>query len=120
MKLFWFNKKKDDNKFRITEPDRLWVEDNFKWLIKVFGYPYRENEQILLSDNYFPKTFKANKVLAENIIEDLCLLLQIQESKVSFEFINDIRDTYGVPYEIEGKPFETDFATVEDKYNIYS
>jgi Tfp pilus assembly protein PilF len=118
MKLFGFNKKKENDKFRITEPDRLWVEDNFKWLIKVFEYPYLESEQILLTESYFPKTLKADKVMIENIIEDLCYLLQIQESKVTFEFINDIRDSYGVPYEIEGNPFETDFETIDENYKI--
>ena len=106
MKLFGFFKNNQNDTFRITEPDRLWVKDNFRWLIKVLGYPYRESEQILLSENYFPKTFKGDKVLIENIIKDLCALLQIQEEKMSFEVVSDIRDSYGMPSEIEGKPFE--------------
>lgn len=119
MKLFGFLKNKQNDTFRITEPDRLWVEDNFRWLIKVFGYPYRESEQILLSENYFPKTFKGDKVLIENIIKDLCALLQIQEEKISFEVVSDIRDSYGMPYEIEGKPFETELEVEEGKYKIH-
>jgi len=119
MKLFGFLKNKQNDTFRITEPDRLWVEDNFRWLIKVFGYPYRESEQILLSENYFPKTFKGDKVLIENIIKDLCALLQIQEEKISFEVVSDIRDSYGMPYEIEGKPFETELELEEGKYKIH-
>lgn len=119
MKLFGFFKNKENDTFRITEPDRLWVEDNFRWLIKVFGYPYRESEQILLSENYFPKTFKGDKVLIENIIKDLCSLLQIQEDKITFEVVNDIRDSYGMPYEIEGKPFETELEIEEGKYRIH-
>jgi Tfp pilus assembly protein PilF len=118
MKLFGFLKNKEIDTFRITEPDRLWVEDNFRWLIKVFGYPYRESEQILLSENYFPKTFKGDKVLIENIINDLSSLLQIREEKISFEVVNDIRDSYGMPYEIEGKPFETELETEDGKYKI--
>jgi tetratricopeptide (TPR) repeat protein len=119
MKLFGFFKNKENDTFRITEPDQLWVEDNFRWLIKVFGYPYQESEQILLSENYFPKTFKGDKVLIENIIKDLCSLLQIQEEKITFEVVNDIRDSYGMPYEIEGKPFETELEIVERKYKIH-
>lgn len=119
MKLFGFFKNKENDTFRITEPDRLWVKDNFRWLIKVFGYPYRESEQILLSENYFPKTFKSDKVLIENIIKDLCSLLQIQEKKITFEVVNDIRDSYGMPYEIEGKPFETELEIEEGKYKIH-
>jgi tetratricopeptide (TPR) repeat protein len=119
MKLFGFFKIKENDTFRITEPDRLWVEDNFRWLFKVFGYPYRESEQILLSENYFLKTFEDDKVLIENIIKDLCLLLQIQEEKITFEVVNDIRDSYGMPYEIEGKPFETELEIEEGKYRIH-
>lgn len=119
MKLFGLFKNKENDTFRITEPDRLWVEDNFRWLIKVFGYPYRESEQILLSANYFPKTFKGDKVLIENIIKDLCSLLQIREEKITFEVVNDIRDSYGMPYQIEGKPFETELEVKEGKYKIH-
>jgi tetratricopeptide (TPR) repeat protein len=119
MKLFGFFKNKENDTFRITEPDRLWVEDNFKWLIKVFGYPYLESEQIVLSENYFPKTFKGDRVLIENIIKDLCTLLQIQEDKITFEVVSDIRDIYGMPYQIEGKPFETELEIEEGKYKIH-
>jgi len=119
MKLFGFFKNKENDTFRITEPDRLWVEDNFRWLIKVFGYPYRESEKILLSENYFTTTIKSDKVLIENIIKDLCLLIQIQEEKISFEVISDIRDIYGMPYQIEGKPFETELEIEEGKYKIH-
>ena len=119
MKLFGFLKNKENDTFRITKSDRLWVEDNFNWLIKVFGYPYRESEQILLSENYFQKTFKDDRVLIENIILDLNSLLQIQEGKIAFEVVNDIRDTYGMPYEIEGKPFETELEVDDAKYKIH-
>jgi len=118
MKLFGFYKKKRNDKFRITESDRLWVENNFKWLIKVFGFPVKESEQILLTEDYFPNTFKADIVLIDNIIRDLCLLLQINESKVTFEVITDIRDSYGLPYEIEGKAFETDFQAIDGCFKI--
>ncbi len=46
-------------------------------------------------------------------------LLQIQEGKIAFEVVNDIRDTYGMPYEIEGKPFETELEVDEAKYKIH-
>ncbi|WP_298143651.1 tetratricopeptide repeat protein [Flavobacterium sp.] len=120
MKLFGFLKKnKENDTFRISELDKLWIEDNFRWLIKVFGYPYYENEQILLSENYFPNSFSVSKVLIENIIKDLCFLFQIQEDKLSFEVVKDIRDSYHTPYEIEGKPFETTVRIEEGNYKIY-
>ncbi len=119
MKLFGFFKNKENDTFRITEPDRLWVEDNFRWLINVFGYPYRESEQILLSENYFPKTLKSDSVIIENIVKDLCSLLQMEEEKITFEVVTDIRDTYDMPYEIGGKPFETELEIKEGKYIIH-
>lgn len=118
MKLFGFNKK-HGNTFQITEPDRLWVEHNFRWLIQVFGYPDRASEQILLTENYFPTTFKADKVLIENIIKDVCALFQIQEDKLTFEVSSDIRDTYGIPFAIEGKQFETELEVEGGKYKIH-
>ena len=63
--------------FRITEPDKHWFEDNFSWLMKVFSYPYQEEVQIHISENFFSKTFQDDRVLIENIIKDLCTLLQI-------------------------------------------
>lgn len=120
MKLFGFLKKnKENNTFRIAEPDKLWVEANFRWLIKVFGYPYHNNEQVLLSENYFPNSFSGNKIRIENIITDLCFLLQIQEDKLSFEVVKDIRDSCDLPYKIEGKPFETTVRTEGGNYKIY-
>ncbi|HEY3404738.1 MAG TPA: tetratricopeptide repeat protein, partial [Ohtaekwangia sp.] len=98
--------------------DRLWVEDNFRWLISVFGYPYRHDEQMLVSAKHFPNTFRSDKVVIENTIRDLCNLLQIPEGIVTFETITDIRDAQGVPYELEGKPFETDLVVVNGNYKI--
>ena len=118
MKLFGLFKNKEKNAVRFTETDRIWVEDNFKWLIDAFGYPYRENDQIFLSENYFPNTFKDDKISIENIITDLCSILRIREEKISFLVVNDIRDSYNLPYEIEGKPFETTLEIDDGIYKI--
>lgn len=119
MKLFGFLKRKANDTFLISELDRLWVEDNFRWLIKAFGFPNPKSEQILLTANYFPKTFEAHQVLIENIIQDLSSLFQMQDVKISFEVINDIRDTHSLPYEIEGMPFETSLEMEEGHYKIH-
>jgi tetratricopeptide (TPR) repeat protein len=119
MRFFGFWKNRDNTPFRITETDRLWVEENFHWLIQAFGYPYRESEQILLSEKYFPKTFKDTKVSIDNIIDDLCLLLQIQKANISFEVLKDVRDIHGIPYEIQGKSFETELGVENGNYKIY-
>jgi Tfp pilus assembly protein PilF len=119
MKLFNFFKNKENTTFQLTDQDRIWVEENFQWLINVFGYPYRESNQFLITKNYFPTTFNGDVVLIENIIKDLCLLHQIQEKKISVEVIKDLRDTNGVPYVIDGVPFELTLEIGENGYKIY-
>jgi tetratricopeptide (TPR) repeat protein len=119
MNLFGFNKKPKEDKFFITEPDRNWVEDNLKWLIKVYGYPQRQNEQIILSEHFFPKTFIAEIVEIENLIFDLSMLFALDSKKISFETQEDLRDTYGMPYQIEGKPFEAETEIGDNGYKIY-
>lgn len=119
MKLYGFNKDAKETKFRITEPDRNWVEDNFKWLINVFGYPSRQSEQIIITEKYFPKTFSTSDVKVQNLIEDLCNLLGIDASKIKFELHEDLRDVYGLPFEMQGKPFETETLVNEDNYLIH-
>lgn len=119
MKLFGFNRKSKKESFRIHENNRIWTENNFDWLIQTFGYPDSRNEQILLTEHYFPKTFKAESVLIENILADLSAILQIRESKVTFGILEDFRDVYGLPYETHGKPFETELEIAEDGYHIH-
>lgn len=119
MKLFGFNKKKKEVKFRITELDRNWVEDNFKWLIQVYGYPNRNDNQILLDEQSFPKTYKTQNVKIENLIEDLSSILNLDSNKINFEFQEDLRDSYGTPYEIHGKPFETETLITDIDYKIF-
>jgi tetratricopeptide (TPR) repeat protein len=118
MKLFGFLTKKENNKFRITKEDRFWVEQNFKWLIQAFGYPYHKDGQISFTAQHFPNTYKPDTHFIENIIKDLCSLLYISESKITYEISNDIRDSYGIPYSIEGKPFETDIETIDGTFKL--
>lgn len=119
MNLFGFNKKLKENTFFITETDRNWIEDNFKWLIKVYGYPQPQNEPITLSGHFFPKTFKTGKVEIKNLIEDLSILFILDSNKISFETQEDLRDTYGIPYQIEGKPFEAELEINDNGYKIH-
>ncbi len=114
MKLFGFNKKTKELKFRISEPDRNWVEDNFTWLIQVYGYPTRRNEQIIISAKYFPKSFSNKDLIIQNLIEDLCNLLDLDSNKVNFEIHEDLRDVYGIPFASEGKQFEAETEILAD------
>jgi tetratricopeptide (TPR) repeat protein len=119
MKLFGFFNIKKENKFKITEPDREWVEDNFKWMIQAYGYPSRQSQQILLNENSFPNTFKAQKINIQDIIADLSTGLLLDSSKISFEYVEDLRDSFATPYEIEGGLFETSTEIAEGNYKIF-
>lgn len=119
MKLFGFNKKAKAHQFRITDTDRIWVEDNFKWLIQSYGYPARQSEQILISKDYFPKTFAAKDTVIKPLISDLSGLMDIDPEKIVFEIHEDLRDAYGVPYMSEGKPFEAETEVLINGYKLH-
>jgi hypothetical protein len=118
MKLVEFSKDRKKHKFNIDEADKVWVEENIEWLIAVFGYPDRACDQITLTRTYFPHTLQGHTVLAQHIIKDLCRLLDIKENTITYSFVKDIRDTYGVPYVIEGQLFEADFEVARGVYQI--
>lgn len=59
MKIFGLNT--ISQQFVITEDDRLWVEENFRWLKEVFCYPNKMEEQVLLTPQFFPATFAAEQ-----------------------------------------------------------
>ena len=119
MKLFGPHKKSKKTKLEITDLDRRWVEDNFNWLISVYGYPSSNLEQITITARYFPKSFSTDKPRVQDLINDLCVLLSLESSKISYELHEDLRDVYGMPYEIEGEPFNTETEIVNEKYKIH-
>jgi len=105
--------------FKITEEDRLWVEENFRWLIEVFGYPNKLEEQVLLTPKFFPETFAAEVVDIGNVITDMCKLFGIPRQAVAYEIITDLRDYNNIPYQIEGTPFECETELKKGEYTIF-
>ena len=103
----------DTNKFWISDTDKEWVHSCFQLLIQAYGYPYRDSDTILFTHAFFPITFANKQIDPSAIIQDLCLLLGIRENKITFEIVDDIRDTQGVPYEIQGHPFECEMEITE-------
>ncbi|MGP8216820.1 MAG: tetratricopeptide repeat protein [Bacteroidia bacterium] len=117
MKIFGLNIGSDSAKKQepvITSIDKNWVEDMFIWLLKAFGYPSKENGPFLFSDKYFPVTFKSKKLTIENLISDICSLLVLDRTKISFELVPDIRDISQTPYEIQGRAFESELEIIND------
>ncbi|HEY0653637.1 MAG TPA: tetratricopeptide repeat protein [Chryseosolibacter sp.] len=118
MKLFGINFSSSSD-FKITEDDKVWVEENFRWLKQVFGYPNKDHEQILLTAKFFPATFQSQAVSVENAMSDLCQLLTLPRKSVHYVVLSDIRDLNNVPYQIEGKPFECETELRKGDHTIY-
>jgi tetratricopeptide (TPR) repeat protein len=107
--MVWSNKKD----FQITDNDKEWVHESFDWLLKVYGYPARHYRTILFTEEYFPETLSHKQTAIEPLLADLSKLFAIDRQKISFEIQEDIRDTYGTPYELQGKPFECEMEVMQ-------
>jgi tetratricopeptide (TPR) repeat protein len=117
MRIFGLNG--GENGFQITDDDKAWVEENFKWLIQVFGYPNKLHEQILIDPKFFPKTFSAEPVLIENVVDDLCVLFNLPREAINLQCLTDLRDSNNMPYEIDGKAFESEADLSGGIYTLY-
>lgn len=118
MKILGFNLSSGSS-FNITEDDRHWVEENFRWLKEVFGYPNKQEEQVLLTPKFFPETFATPAVTIEHVIADLCRQFGIARHTVRHEIVTDLRDYNNIPYQIEGKPFECETDLTKGQYTIF-
>jgi len=106
--------------FFITKEDKEWVDDSLKWLQDIYGHPRKNNEQFLFTQQYFPETFKSKKLEVEYLLTDLCKILNLDRSRITFEFINDLRDVYELSIRIEGTPFECEVEVSESENHILS
>lgn len=96
MKLFGLNigtNKSSD--LRITSADREWVEVNFQWLVKVFGYP--RADQFSLAEMHFPKTFHSEEIRIEGLLSGCCNHLGLDNDRFSYSVHEDIRDSGNMP-----------------------
>lgn len=116
MGIFGFNKK--PSKLKITEADRMWVEENFSWLLKVYGYPTTLSEQILLNEKYFPNTFSSKNIITENIVKDLCHILGLDPKSIKIDIIKDISDSVETPYSFDSPFVEMETIETEEGYKI--
>lgn len=118
MKIFGLNFSAGSD-FKITDDDKLWVEENFRWLKEVFGYPNKSHEQILFTPKFFPASFNAQMITIENAITDISGLLDLPGNCVRCVMLSDLRDMNNVPYEIEGKAFGCETELKKGDYTIY-
>ncbi|MBS1918098.1 MAG: tetratricopeptide repeat protein [Bacteroidetes bacterium] len=103
----------DNKRFYITDTDKEWVTDTFKWLVKSYGYPSGDFNPILYTETFFPKSFAHKQIAIEPLLQDLCLLNKIAPSKISFTVVEDIRDGSETPYSFQGMPFECELEAIK-------
>ncbi|MEI7597625.1 MAG: hypothetical protein WCK02_17900 [Bacteroidota bacterium] len=106
--------------FVISDTDSNWIEKNLLYLIKTTGFPFLEGVQFQLNEQYFPKTISTKNLEVECLISDISKLLSIDEYRIKYEVVKDLRDTFSTPFEIQGKTFESDTQIVaKNQYVIY-
>ena len=79
--------------FRTEKSRRNWVETSFLILLKECGFPKNKGEQIIINEQYFPKTFSSKKFELENIFEDLISILDLNSKKITLETSYDLTDS---------------------------
>lgn len=105
MKLFGFSiGKNKTSDLRITAADREWVEGNFQWLVKVFGYP--RADQISLDEKHFPKTFQSKEIKIEDLLSDCCNHLGLDVGLFSYSIHEDIKYAGNMPYGSDERPVD--------------
>jgi Tfp pilus assembly protein PilF len=118
MKIFGINFSPDAD-FKITENDKVWVDENFRWLKEVFGYPNKHHEQILFTPAFFPSTFERNAVSVESLITDLCKLLDLPKNCVRCIVLSDFPDTPNEQNEAGGQLVEFKTELTKGDYTLY-
>lgn len=93
--------KKD--KFWISDNDKGWVQECFRWLIQVYGYPHTKTQTVVFSKEFFPQTFSHKEINIDALITDFCDLFKVDKAKISVTIDEDIRDTMDTPLEIQGE-----------------
>lgn len=119
MKIVEFGSASEKKRYPISEDDRLWVEENFRWLKEVFGYPNQAEEQVLIGPKHFPKTFSQARVSVTNVVDDLCVLFGISKHSVTVEILTDLRDYNIVPYQVAGQSFECEADLTKGRYKVF-
>jgi tetratricopeptide (TPR) repeat protein len=114
--MMFFKKKK----FPISDNDKNWVQESFRWLIEVYGYPTGKTKTIFFTNDFFPHTFSQKKINIDFLINDFSNLFNIDRGRISFIIDEDIRDTIDTPYQIDGHIENTElFVDRSTGKNLY-
>jgi tetratricopeptide (TPR) repeat protein len=90
------------NNYWISDDDKGWVQECFKWLIQVYGYPHAQQKTVLFTNEFFPQTFSHREINIDALITDCCELFKVEKTRISVTIGEDIRDTIDTPLEIQG------------------
>ncbi len=114
---------KAGKEFNITDADKQWVEDQFRWMINALGYPQKNQELFLFTSAFFPNTVHSSTLNHRALLQDIIQLFHFAEGKVSCEVETDLRDTPDMPLLSYGGFFETSIEFIETangySYKIY-
>lgn len=118
MGLFNFKKKNKKTGFPIIEEDKNWVIENLTWLVQAYGVPHADDKTVVFSQEFFPLTSSREGDKVENLIADLKSILGLESTNITFDLQEDIRDFEGLPYELNGRPFQSGLIVAEGQYHI--
>jgi tetratricopeptide (TPR) repeat protein len=107
------------NKFWISDDDKGWVQECFRWLIQIYGYPHSKTQTVLFTKDFFPLTFTSKEINLDFLITDFSNLFGIDREKISFKVDEDIRDTIDTPYEIQGRTNDCEFIIEKSGETIH-
>ena len=84
--MFW-NKKK---KLPITEEDKIWVDEDLKWLKAEFGLEhFMEIRTVTPTKDFYERTFDGTEKDAEFILGRTMELMNIQNADIKLDFFSD-------------------------------
>lgn len=80
-------------KLPITVDEKKWIEQNFLWLLEVFGKDYfLKKEMILPEARFFPDKFKGTEQCVTTLVGRVCGYMDIDPSKIDLYFTADQED----------------------------
>lgn len=84
--MFW-NKKR---KLPITNEDKIWVDEDLKWLRTEFGEKhFMEIQTVTPTKDFYERTFDGTEKDAEFILERTMELMDIRDVKIELNFFSD-------------------------------
>lgn len=84
--MFWNRKKK----LPITEEDKVWIDEDLKWLQVEFGKEhFMEIRTVTPTQDFYNRTFDGTEKDAEFILERTMELMNIQNVNIRLDFFSD-------------------------------